>query len=251
MTGFTEIPHLPRGKAAAIAVGEDYAPRLAPALKSLGIEVLVCPRNPLLDRRLASHIDLSLIHLGKNRFIISKNLAKSDFARALSDMGAELHYSESEPGPDYPEDASLCALMVRNVLFHNFKYSDSSLKKLSEYRHVQVGQGYAKCAVCLVDENAAITADAGMASAMRKEGLDVLEISAGGISLPGFGCGFIGGSALKISPDLLAFTGNILQHPDCHAILRFLSERGIEPVFLTDSPIFDSGSIILLSDLPY
>jgi len=58
---------------------------------------------------------------------------------------------------------------------------------------IPVKQGYAKCSLCIVSENAVITADEGLAYTLCRAGLDVLKIIPGCIRLPGYGYGFIGG----------------------------------------------------------
>jgi hypothetical protein len=115
---------------------------------------------------------------------------------------------------------------------------------LGERKIIHVNQGYTKCSVCVVDERSIITSDFGIAAAARQNGLDVLTIRQGYIELPGFEFGFIGGSAWKLSEHALAFTGRLDDHPDKDRILDYLTARVIEPVFLTDGPIFDIGSAI-------
>ena len=115
---------------------------------------------------------------------------------------------------------------------------------------VTVAQGYAKCAVCVVNDHSIITADAGVSRAAKNAGLDVLDITAGHVALDGYAYGFIGGAAFKIRNDTLAFTGTLDTHPYKERILRFLADRGQKAVFLTDEPIFDIGGAITLKALP-
>ena len=249
MPHFLKAPNLPEGQVCVVAVGEDYAEEICSALSSIGIKSISCPNNPFVDERLRSHIDLSVFHLGENRFIISSIILQSSFADELKNVGAELITSVSTLKPDYPFDASLCALVVGDKLFHNLKYSDKLLIDNSCSKKVHINQGYAKCAVCLLSKTAAITADTGLAKAMKNEGIDVLEISSSGIELEGYNEGFIGGSAFKIAPDKLAFTGSLNNHPDKSEIFEFLKIHKITPAFLTEKPIFDAGSVIPILEL--
>ena len=45
---------------------------------------------------------------------------------------------------------------------------------------------------------------------------------------------------------LLAFTGSLGAHPDGERIKEFLHSRGVEPLELTDGPLYDVGSILPL-----
>ena len=79
---------------------------------------------------------------------------------------------------------------------------------------IPVKQGYAKCSLCIVSENAVITADEGLAYTLCRAGLDVLKIIPGCIRLPGYGYGFIGGCCGKLDAATMAFAGDPLTHPD-------------------------------------
>ena len=74
----------------------------------------------------------------------------------------------------------------------------------------------------------------------------MLEIAPGHIELEGFEYGFIGGAVFKLSKRELAFTGRLDAHPDYNNIIAFLDARGIAPIYLTDAPAFDVGSILPL-----
>ena len=241
---FVKSPNLPEAGLKLAAVGEAYASEIGRALTLYGVELLVCPKNPAVDARLSSHIDLSVFHLGENSFFLSKHAAESSFASELRRIGAEISVSEESFAPVYPGDAFLCALSAGGKVFHNTKFTDRTLKSRLADRLVHVAQGYAKCAVCLLTESAAMSADRGMISALRACGMDVLEISRGFIGLEGFAEGFIGGAAFKIAPDILAFTGTLERCAGRREIEAFLQKHGIHPVYLTDRPLFDLGSVI-------
>ncbi|MGI5984936.1 MAG: hypothetical protein GXY01_04445 [Clostridiales bacterium] len=244
MPSFVKSPNLPAGQVIAAAVGEDYAEEIGCALSPLGIKVFSCPNNPLVDERLRSHIDLSIFHIGGNRFLLAKPLFQSSFADELRRNGAEIIFSEAELLPRYPNDAALCALAAEKLLFHNSKCGDKYIQSCGLFKNIHINQGYAKCAVCLVSESAAITADPGLAKAMKSEGVQVLQISPRGIALKGFSEGFIGGASFKIARDKIAFTGSLDNHPDKREIENFLWQNNVSPIYLTDKPIFDIGSAI-------
>ena len=244
MPHFVKCPNLPSGKVALVAVGQEHAEEIRRALLPFGIKTLSCPNNLLVDSRLRAHIDLSVFHLGENRFVLSETVSNSGFAEELRSFGAEITVSSQKQSFDYPKDAFLCALTNGDRVFHNNKFSDNNIKDHYGGRFLHVNQGYAKCAVCLVSKTAAITSDKGLVAAMRREGIDVLQISAEGIGLFGFEVGFIGGAAFKIAPDTLAFTGTLQNHPNKIDIEVFLKDHTVMPIYLTDKPIYDIGSVI-------
>lgn len=225
----------------ALIVGECYAARLSPALESFGVRVIPCPRNPYVDARLSYHSDLSVYHVGGKCFYLARHLRDSELAKELEHLGASVRFSKARQGGEYPLDASLCALPLGDAVYHNAKICDELIVQ-STSRFENIKQGYAKCAVCPVSSDAAITADKGVARVLEKNGVRVLQVLPGGIMLDGFDEGFIGGAAFKIAPDVLAFTGSLDLHPDKEKIEEFLSECGVRPEYLTAGQAFDIGS---------
>lgn len=217
------------------AIGEKYRERLEGPLAALGICTFWLPDNPNVDPRLSGHADLMLLDLGGGRVLT--------YLDSLQDIGLEVVKIEGQ-GRVYPDDARLCACVVGRFCIHDFRISDPHI---TGFERIQVRQGYARCSTCVVDEGSIITSDAGIAKAAARHGIDVLGIRPGYIELEGFDTGFIGGASFKISSGRMAFTGRLDSHPDRGRIEDFLRERGVEPVYLTDSPAFDIGSAVPLT----
>lgn len=236
-----KTPHLPQGKVGLAALGAKYREILEEPLQNLGITQLWLPDNEAVDPRLSGHADLMLLHLGGNLVVTS---CGGEIPQVLSALGFEI-IRAAEQGREYPADARLCACVVGVRCIHNFKISDPAI---SGFERVDVRQGYAKCCTCVVDEGSIITSDAGIAKAAARHGMDVLGIRPGFIKLEGFDTGFIGGAAFRISERALAFTGQLDSHPDKAKIEAYLRSHGIEPVYLTEQPVFDIGSAVLLTE---
>lgn len=251
MSGFVMSPNLPN-EAALIIIGERYAKRLKQPLARLGIDALLMPDNPHVDERLSGHADLSVFHAGGEKIFLAPHLRDTELMRKLEDIGALLHILPIKQGKKYPEDAQMNACVLGENLIYADNITDEYIINYltihENKRRINSRQGYAKCSVCVVDKNALITADPSVANAARKGGLDVLFISPGYVNLPGFAYGFLGGAAFKISKNKLAFTGRLDSHPNKTEIFDYLSARDIEPVFLTDEPVFDIGSGIPVVD---
>lgn len=247
MKPFTGLPNLPLN-CSAVIYGEKYAEILQKPLESLHIEGILLPSNPNIDPRLAGHADLSALHAGGERLFLAPYLRGSAFASQLQACGAELVYAAIRQEREYPHDAQLNLCVSGQHVICNPKTSDTSIVEyltiLAGKKRIPVKQGYSRCAVCVVDAGSIITADRGIAAAATANGLQVLLIQPGHIRLDGFSYGLIGGAAFKLASDQLAFTGSLDRHPDKEAIGAFLTARCIEPVYLTQEPIFDIGSAI-------
>ena len=236
-------PHLPQGKVGLLAIGGRYCEKLAEPLRALGIETIWLPDNPNVDARLAGHADLSVLHLGDKKLIAAGQMN----VNILTNREFTATKAVNKQSADYPGDISLNACIVGKHLFHKLKHTDPAVT--GQFELVNVNQGYTKCSVCILSDHAIITSDAGIAKSASLCGIEALLIKEGSIELAGFDHGFIGGAAFKISKTKLAFTGTLDKHPDKAAILEFMQSHGIEPVFLTNEPLFDIGSAIPLIEL--
>ena len=114
---------------------------------------------------------------------------------------------------------------------------------------IPVKQGYAKCSLCFVTDNAFITEDPSLAAALEKRGAAVLRIAPGDIYLSERHYGFFGGASGKIAKDKLAVTGSLSLHRDGGRIRAFAETHGVEIVELTDGRITDIGGILPLKEI--
>ena len=247
MMKFVENPNLPV-RAGTIIIGEKYCKILQNSIKSLGINALFMPDNPYVDPRLSGHTDLSVLHLGGNRLLLAPYLKGSSFSRQLEDRGFEIKFASIEQSALYPNDAQMNVCILGNKVIYNPQTgSDAIVKYLTIGNgaiHVSSRQGYSRCSVCVVDDNAIITADEGICRSAEAHGVDVLKIRPGYIDLSGFDYGFIGGASFKFSDTKLAFTGGLDRHPDAERIIEFISLHNVDIVYITDKPAFDIGGAI-------
>ena len=261
MLQFVEKPNLPKGRVRLLLAGEEYLPMLQ--LHRYGAAAIGIGKSDLLAPAEASHADMQVVHLYRENLLIApqtnckvntlynykENAASQNCYKALclySDS-VKIFAGCTSLSEKYPKCAAYNVLLLDNLAFYNSKSIDLRLLenlKALKYRLIPVHQGYTRCSVCVVQNDAAITADEGIASALEKQKIDVLRIRPGFIDLPGYDYGFIGGASFKIASDLLAFTGHLRNHPDADRIELFIKSHGVTICTLTDRPIFDIGSAI-------
>lgn len=251
MMRFVETPNLPVC-ASTVIIGEKYCNILQNGIKSLGINALFMPDNPYVDDRLSGHADLSVLHLGGNRLLLAPYLKRSSFSQQLEDRGFDIRFADIEQSALYPNDAQMNVCILGDKVIYNPKtVPDTMVKYLTiENGAIQISsrQGYSRCSVCVVNDNAIITADEGICRSAKAHGIDVLKIMPGYIDLPGFDYGFVGGASFKISDTKLAFTGGLDRHPDAEQIIEFTSLHNVDIVYITDKPAFDIGGAIPITE---
>jgi hypothetical protein len=108
---------------------------------------------------------------------------------------------------------------------------------------VDVAQGYPACTVLKLSDGAAVTADRGMAKVLSEHGIRVYLIEDGGIALPPYEYGFIGGSA-GVHDGVVYFLGDVSRHPSYAAILAALECEGLRHVSLSGGALVDLGGIL-------
>jgi len=226
-----------------LVIGERYRHLLENRLRKLDTEVIWLPDNPYLDSRLAGHADLNVFC--KESFVLASKWAYPYIVNSLTPYAVAVE-SALEQSAMYPADAGLCACWTGKHLIYNPRTADPMIPANVSGDHIAVKQGYTKCSVCVVSDDAIITSDHAVAQKAANAGLDVLEVSPAYVVLEGFDYGFIGGATFKINKRQLAFTGTLSEHPDKERIYGFLAKHGIEPVFLTNLPIFDIGGAVAL-----
>lgn len=223
---------------------------LVSALKNHGFEPILIPPADYLQAGVASHTDM-LIFIGFDRLFCharyyEKNKELIDSLVNYSHL--ILTPSDEYTEPDYPNDVLFNACTVGNRLICNRKTVSKLILNAAiekNYEIVNVSQGYTKCSICTVSDNAIITADRSISAACNAAGIKVLEISEGCVSLPPYSYGFIGGAG-GVCGDKVYFCGSLSTHPDGERIVDFCSDHGKTAISLTDSALLDVGTIFFI-----
>jgi len=238
-------PNLPLNPV-KLAVCGDY-PDVVNALRKCGADVIVPSSDSALPSPVMRHADMICCHAAQNTLVTCDD----ELAEKLAAFGIIALRSDSKPEDKYPDDCILNCLSTGELAVGRASSLDKKLRQVLEdkgARLLDVRQGYARCSAAVVDERSFITADKGIAASLERAGCDVLLISPGGIELPGYDTGFIGGCCGKLSAHRMLFHGNPMTHPDGTEILSFLHARGVEAQCLHDGLLTDFGGFIPLCE---
>ncbi|MGN0162246.1 MAG: DUF6873 family GME fold protein [Candidatus Ornithomonoglobus sp.] len=222
----------------------DYrtSPEAAAELGRLGYEVVFTKPLPELYREIQGHADIQLHIFNGKAFCAPQTY--SHYREAL--RGTEVICGASELSAQYPYDIAYNTCEIGGYAVCSRKFTDAAI--ISEYeaagrKILNTRQGYAKCSICVVNHESAITADEGIYKLLKENGINVLNIRQGYIRLYDMG-GFIGGASGLLEENVLAFNGDIRTHPDCDSILDFCRSCGVEVVSLAKGELQDVGSIM-------
>ncbi len=157
----------------------------------------------------------------------------------------------SDPGNTYPKDCAYNIVRLGKKIIGNLLYVDEILKKIyteKEYEFIDVRQGYTKCNLCVVDSNSVITEDEGLFRVLSDHNINVLKISPGEVRLEHFKHGFIGGASGFLSSGNLGFLGKLSKLSEYEKIKGFISERKVNIIELSQTDLWDFGSILYFKD---
>ena len=220
------------------------------AVRSLGLEpISTAVYNGIKENPEASHADMQILKLSENEiFLLRGNTEFNERIMNITGSGCVTITDETIADFRYPGCVKLNTAVFGKKAIGNFSCTDKKVtERLITLGHelINVKQGYAKCSLCVVSENAVITSDTGIAKAAAAHGVDVLQISPGSIGLCERYGGFIGGSSFLLDKTL-CFTGDITMHPDGNAINDFCKAHSVEAVSLTKEKLFDIGGVVII-----
>ena len=243
-----KCPNLPETSVCDVAVS-GKSPKLLKKLTELNINAIITKENTNLDDRVSSHTDMLINNISEG-LLLGDSSQRNNIVKFLT-IGYEYELTGESVKSPYPCDSLLNAASAGGRIICNPHTVD---KKVIEYAEsadmkiISVKQGYTKCSVCFVAENALITDDESIYNACAENEIDSLLISKGSVKLNGFDYGFIGGCTGLIDKNKLLFNGDLNYHNDCNKIVDFLKKYAVEPVIIENQPLYDIGGILPLTE---
>ena len=217
-------------------------------LAALCGEVLLLPPARGMDPRVASHPDMLMMAIGRDVAVPASYAARADVQPILNTLrqrcGIRVITTEKSPGNTYPHDVTCNGLLYGGKLYGKLSALAPEILRLADdsgIEAVNVAQGYAGCSA-LACGDILLTADPSVRNAVSERNGSVLSLSPGGIDLPGYDTGFIGGAG-GYADGHAVFFGDVRRHPDGDRITQALSARGIVCHCLGERELTDFGGI--------
>lgn len=239
-------PFVPKIRADLVIIDGRVSEEIIKRFEELNVKVIPTIQCKEVYDAVAYHPDIVMHPLDDKTIIVAPNVYDY-YKDILSFTPIQLIKGDKKLDRNYPENIAYNVARVSNYAIHNLKYTDKKLLyylKKKGIELINVKQGYSKCSLTNVGQNAAITADKSIYKKLKSKGIDTLLIKEGFISLPGLNYGFIGGSTGHLSPTELAFSGQYTEHPNFNEINGFLNKYKIKSIILSNKLIIDIGSII-------
>ncbi len=221
------------------------------ALMLRGFRVIKTPPSKRLSEAVRSHPDMLMFKYGCE-IITSADYCDeaayvfSDIRELCPDM--RISFTDECFEMEYPRDAIFNALVSGDKMYCRGASVSKAVTALADrygLKVVDVKQGYPACTVLSLGGGVSVTADNGMARALRDAGERVFMIENGDISLSPHEYGFIGGAA-GVYDGVAYFLGDIDTHRSKEVIKEACKAAKVVPVSLSSEPLVDLGRIIFI-----
>lgn len=225
-------------------------------LESLGLEVVLIPKNNNVYEEISSHTDIFMCKIGEYLVVSDKiydyilnKVNKID--RSLSSF---IIKGESKILDIYPNDVQYNACNIGKNVIHNFKYTDKKIVEIIEklcLEKININQGYSNCSIAVINDTSAIVSDKSIEKKLKEKGIDVLVVeNCNEIKLLNKGkcsnmSGFIGGTISKIE-DSIIITGDILNFKEHEKIIEFIKSKNLKIIDFKGYDLIDYGGIIVI-----
>ena len=224
-------------------VDKNIHPEGVKILYDLGLHIIYSLENTKLSGSISTHPDMQLLPL-KNNTVLVAGQCYDYYLTKLSPFGVKVIKFDSDIFSPYPFDALLNAAPLFNKYLFASKHSYEKLKGyFCGFMPVIVKQGYTKCSICSVADNAIITSDMGIYNAANRLGVDTLYVNPLQIRLDGFSHGLFGGCTGLVDNNTMFINGSL---EGCDKVLGFLRKYGVRPVYSTEYELCDIGSVIII-----
>ena len=243
---FIKTPFLPTSKVTHVIVDKNAPEEFIENLIKLNITPILSDKIENIMQSVSTHPDMQLHHIGENTIICEPSVYNY-YNSLLAPLGFKIISGLSKLSCNYPNDIAYNVSRIGNIVMHNINNTDKLILEYytnNNFSIIGAKQGYTKCATCIVAENAVITSDVGITKLLLENGVDVLQINAGEISLKGMEYGFIGGTCGFIDKNILAFCGKIENHSSYKEIVKFTDKYLVDIISLYNGELTDIGSII-------
>lgn len=225
-------------------------------LKKLG-NVLFLNPTEITYNSISSHPDIFFFQ--KDDALIYAPNAPKRIIKELKKRKIKLIEGKKEVGKKYPETVPYNAVGIGSLLIHNLKHTDETILSFYE-NHINVNQGYTRCNLLALNENAFITSDVGIFNAFNRQQTtdnslypheshvetygrtSVLYIDPKQIKLEGQKNGFFPGCC-GVWKNNLIVCGSTKYLKEKEELDKFLQDNNFNLIELYDGELIDVGSI--------
>lgn len=209
-------------------------------------DIIFTKANPNISDEIKYHPDVVCLKI--DDLIFAEPVAFEYLSKIIDK--SELIKGEKQLSGDYPGDIAYNVAFINGYLIGNLKYTDEKIIeycKRKNYNLINVKQGYAKCSILKINDEAVITSDISIYKTLEELKIfEIMYLNPSEIFLSERHNGFIGGAG-GFAGEALCFFGDISTLSDFEKIDRFISAQKISyKNILKIEKLTDFGSFVEL-----
>lgn len=209
-------------------------------------EVVWLEPNEAVYPSISTHPDIFFFQYDSDKLVFAPD-TKSEYVAALHKAGIKMTKGKTRLGNAHPETVHYNACATRNTLIHNIKHTDIRILDIfKEKRKINVKQGYTRCNLVALNENAFITSDHGIKEELLRQGFEVLYIDPHQVRLDGHEYGFFPGCC-GVWRNMLVVCGSIENLREKNELEEFVRRNNFTIKELYNGELVDVGSILFLN----
>lgn len=210
-------------------------------LEKMGRVVLF--RSERLQGPLEGHADVCIFHNGSETVLAPD--APEYIKQELRKHGITFCTGIKPSGSSHPYTATYNAAGSKGLLIHNMRFTEPKIRSLYPPENiVNVKQGYSRCSTLILNHEAIITSDEGIATSLQRKKKKALLVKSKNITLPGLPYGLFGGCC-GIFNNTIYFAGSLSFLEEGEKINDFIHKEGFHIKELLPKIPQDVGGIFI------
>lgn len=195
------------------------------------------------DKSINSHPDLQIHFISDKTVVTAPEVY--EYYKSILPHTINIEKGISNIGFTYPKNCAYNIVRLGMTIICNTMYAEKTILDYynkNGYRIINVKQGYTKCNVCPIADDAFITEDSGICKTVRNTAGDikVYLLFPGSVRLDGFEYGFIGGASGRCGENIL-LCGSV---PKTEELKKIIDKTNLKIITLSEKELYDFGSII-------
>ncbi len=217
----------------------------ADIMKRHGFELIGVIGSDRVSTPISRHADVLYNRISDDEIIIS-GCQRANIEHLEAAGYKVIIYDGLQPG--YSTESRLNFVANDKYLIHN---PNTSLVReypelLNGRTEITVRQGYTRCSILQLNEDAYVSSDEGIFKTLKNRGIDCYYFNNREIRLEGYDCCFIGGSTARIDRNKILIFGDISDRSSKKLFQDYCYSHGFVLEFVTGIPVTDIGSALII-----
>ncbi len=213
-------------------------------LRTIADELLLFESDGITYESVSGHPDIFIYQDGSN--LVAAPNSPDSLLNFLERNSLSFQFGRSFVGQTLETTAGYNCVVTEDFLIHRSGFTDKLVLDFSKQKKfIDIPQAYTRCSMCHIGNNTFITSDMGIHKVLLKHELESFYFDPSEIRIKIHRNGFLGGTC-GVYVNIVYFLGNILLHEDGKVLEKFITDKGLEIICLSNEKLYDGGGIFFI-----